>query len=46
MYVYVETFLSTFGGRLKERNSLEELRLDGNILKMQRGLTKRDKSEA
>ena len=48
---YVETFLSTFGGRLKERDSLEELCLDGKlllkwILKKQHSLVTRDKSES
>ena len=51
MHAYVETVLSTSGGSLKERDSLEELRLDGNlplkwILKKQHGLVKRDKSES
>jgi len=51
MHAYVETVLSTFDGRLKERDSWEELRLDGNllfkwILKKHYGLVKRDKSES
>jgi len=51
MHGYAETVLITFDGRLKERNSWEELHLDGKlllkwILKKQHGLVKRDKSES
>jgi len=51
MHAYVEICLSTFGGSVKERDSLKELRLNGNlllklILKKQNGLVKRDKSES
>ena len=48
---YVEICLSNFGGSVKERDSLKELRLNENlllkwILKKQNGLVKRDKSES
>jgi len=51
MHAYVKTVLSNFDGSLKERDSLEELHLNGNlllkwILKKQHGLEKRDKSES
>jgi len=51
MHANAETVLSTFHGRLKERDSWEELYLDGKlllkwILKKQHGFVKRDKSES
>jgi len=51
MHTYAEAVLSTFNGSLKERESLEELCLDGKLLlkwvfKKQLELVKRDKSES
>ena len=51
MHAYVQICLCTVGGSQKERESLEELRLDGNLLlklllKKQNGLLKRNKSES
>ena len=51
MHAYVKTVLSNFDGSLKERDSLEELRIDGNllskwILKRQHAIVKRGKTES
>ena len=51
MHAYVKAVRSTFDGRLKKRDSLEELRINGNlllkwILNKQRGLVRRNKSES